>query len=262
MLDTAESSCQHATLFVETELRSGGVVLAYEGKAKRVTPRADGSVALHFKDDATAFNGKKHALFDGKGELNSKITELLFEWLETQGVRTQHLGRLDERTLHGTSVTIVPLEVVVRFRVAGSLEKRTGLPYGQRCTPPVIELYYKRDDLGDPLLCPDHVRLLAIADDALQEELRLQGAKIAVLLEAFFSEAGLELFDIKFEFGHSSDGTLLLADEISPDTCRLRDAKTGAIMDKDRFRKDEGDLMEGYREVYARLEGVPKREKV
>lgn len=229
---------------------------AYEGKAKLLTPRSETEIEVRFKDDATAFNGKKHAQFEGKGALNSIITEKLMTFLEGQGVKTQHLRRLDEVTLLARRVTIIPLEAIARFRVAGSLEKRTGLPYGHRCDPPVIEFYYKDDGLGDPMLNDDHIALLALADTETLGSLRAMTRSIAIELEAVFHRGGMDLFDIKFEFGRTPDGELILADEISPDTCRLRDQKDGTILDKDRFRKDQGDLLEGYREVLSRLERV------
>lgn len=228
-------------------------VTHYEGKAKLLTPRSDSEIEVRFKDDATAFNGKKHAVFPGKGELNSQITEELFGFLERRGIKTQHLGRIDENTLLAHRVTIIPIEAIARFRVAGSLQSRTGLPYGHRCDPPVIEFYYKDDALGDPMINDSHVALLALADSETVSELKTATLGIATELNTLFTRANFELFDIKFEFGRSAQGELLLADEISPDTCRLRDKKTGDVFDKDRFRKDLGDLLEGYREVYRRL---------
>ncbi|MEL6547583.1 MAG: phosphoribosylaminoimidazolesuccinocarboxamide synthase, partial [Myxococcota bacterium] len=153
-------------------------------------------------------------------------------------------------------VTIIPLEAIARFRVAGSLEKRTGLPYGHRCAPPVVEFYYKDDALGDPMLNDAHIALLNLADDDTVASLRAMTRSIAVELESLFARGEMDLYDIKFEFGRTAGGELILADEISPDTCRLRDRNDGSILDKDRFRKDQGDLIEGYREVLARLEKV------
>lgn len=230
--------------------------MAYEGKAKLLTARSESEIEVRFKDDATAFNGQKHAQFAGKGELNSKITELLFDYLEGRGVKTQHLGRIDERTLLARRVKIIPLEAVARFRVAGSLEKRTGLPYGHRCEPAIVEFYYKDDDLGDPMINDDHIALLELADADTVSSIRAMTRAIAVELESVFAKADLHLFDIKFEFGRTPDGELILADEISPDTCRLRDANDGGVYDKDRFRKDLGDLIEGYEEVHGRLKRV------
>ena len=225
---------------------------AYEGKAKRVTPLSPTEIAVYFKDDATAFNGQKHAQFAGKGELNSLMTEALFGFLEKSGVRTHHLGRIDARTLRARSLVMFPLEVVVRFKVAGSLEKRTGLAENTPCEPAVVELYLKNDALGDPILNDDHVRLLKAATPAEVSTLRQMALDAATKLKRLCDKAGLDLVDLKLEYG-KADGAILLADEISPDTARLRDAKTGTILDKDRFRRDLGDLMEGYREIWARL---------
>jgi phosphoribosylaminoimidazole-succinocarboxamide synthase len=226
---------------------------AYEGKAKRVIPRPAQEIAIFYKDDATAFNGQKHAQFAGKGALNSQITERLFHFLERSGLKTHHVGRLDERTLLARAATMFPLEVVVRFQVAGSLQKRTGLPENSVCEPPVVELYYKRDDLGDPILNDDHVRLLGVATPGEVEVLRRMALDAALKLRVLFDKAGIALVDLKFELGKTKDG-IVICDEISPDTCRFRDKKTGTILDKDRFRRDLGDLLEGYREVLARLD--------
>lgn len=227
----------------------------YEGKAKTVRFLDADSVEIYFKDDATAFDGKKHELFPGKGELNSRITELLFDYLEGRGVDTHHRGRLDERTLKADRVEIVPLEVVVRFRVAGSLQKRTGLEYLTRCDPPIVEFYFKRDDLGDPILNREHIRMLGLASDEELSELSGRAVEAAGHLRGLFAEAGIDLVDLKFEFGRSPRG-LLLADEISPDTCRFRDSETGEVLDKDLFRFGGGDLIGGYRTLLERLRGA------
>ena len=224
----------------------------FEGKAKIVRILDAGTVEIFYKDDATAFDGKQHEQFPGKGELNSEITELLFDYLEGRGVATHHRGRLDERTLAADRVGIVPLEVVVRFRVAGSLQKRTGLEYLTPCDPPIVEFYFKRDDLGDPLLNREHIRMLGLASDAEIAELADRAVEAADHLHRLFAGAGIDLVDLKFEFGRSSRG-LVLADEISPDTCRFRDSTTGEILDKDLFRFGGGDLMTGYRTLLERL---------
>lgn len=233
---------------------------SYEGKAKILTPRSEGEMNVQFKDDATAFNGKKHEVFPGKGALNSEASELLFNYLEERGVKTQHLGRADERTLIARRLTMIPLEAIARFRVAGSLEKRTGLAYGERCEPAVVEFYFKDDSLGDPMLNDDHVELLDLADRDTLATLRALTRSISLELQAVFDRAEIDLFDIKFEFGRDTAGDVVLGDEISPDTCRLRDQNDGAILDKDRFRKDQGDLLEGYRDVVSRLKRVLSEE--
>jgi phosphoribosylaminoimidazole-succinocarboxamide synthase len=234
---------------------TGPAVGTYEGKAKRVVPRSPNEIAIIYKDDATAFNGQKHAQFAGKGALNSQITERLFLFLEKNGIRTHHTGRLDAVTLLAKPAKMFPLEVVVRFQVAGSLQKRTGLPENSVCEPPVVELYYKRDDLGDPILNDDHIRLLAAATTDEVQTLRQMSLAAAEKLKQLFAAAGISLVDMKFEFGRTTDG-VVLCDEISPDTCRFRDQKTGLILDKDRFRRDLGDLLDGYREVLSRLDGA------
>jgi phosphoribosylaminoimidazole-succinocarboxamide synthase len=234
-----------------------GPAQTYEGKAKRVTPHSADEVAIFYKDSATAFNGQKYAEFAGKGELNSQITEKLFHFLEKSGVRTHHVGRLDARTLAAKRAQMFALEAVVRFRVAGSLQKRTGLAENTPCEPPVVEFYYKRDDLGDPIVNDDHIRLLGIATPEEVKTLQRLALEAALKLRKLFGAAGIELVDMKFEFGKTKDG-IVLADEISPDTCRFRDQQTGTILDKDRFRRDLGDLLEGYREVLSRLEGALK----
>ncbi|MBI5508711.1 MAG: phosphoribosylaminoimidazolesuccinocarboxamide synthase [Deltaproteobacteria bacterium] len=225
----------------------------YEGKAKRVTVRDDGDVEIYYKDDATAFNGQKHELFAGKGALNSQIAERLLVYLQQRGTPTHHVQRLDDRTLLAKRVKIFPLEVVVRFKVAGSLAKRTGLPDNTVCAPPIVETYYKRDDLGDPIVNDDHIRLLGIATPADVLTLRRMALKAALDLKALCDKAEIDLVDLKLEFGQSGAG-ILLADEVSPDTCRFRDKKTGSSLDKDVFRQGKGDLLSGYREVLQRFE--------
>jgi len=227
---------------------------SYEGKAKLVTPVDDAVVHIRFKDDATAFNGVKKDRFAGKGALNSQVSERVFRFLEDRGVATHHIERIDEVTLAARRVTIIPLEVVVRFQVAGSLQKRTGLEYGAAVEPPVVEFYFKRDDLGDPILAPDHIRLLGLASEAELEELRQRGLAAAGALRELMGQAGVDLVDIKFEFGRTPGGELVLADEVSPDTCRFRDRETGEILDKDLFRLDEGDLLTGYQRLLDRLD--------
>lgn len=227
---------------------------AYEGKAKRVVSQPDGVAHIYYKDDATAFNGARHELFEGKGTLNSQITERLFEYLAGHGIPTHHLGRVDERTLAAKWVDIIPIEAVVRYKVAGTLAKRTGLDHLTECDPPIIEMYYKRDDLGDPLINDDHVRQLGLATPMEVDWIRAMARQAADALRDLFLKAGIDLVDLKFEFGRTADGELVLADEVSPDTCRFRDLATGEILDKDLFRFDEGDLLAGYRKLLAHLD--------
>ncbi len=229
----------------------------YEGKAKRVRIFDDGLAEIEFKDDVTAGNGLKHAVFVGKGVLCCRMSELLLAYLQHSGTPTHFLRRSSLSTMTVRAVQIIPLEVVVRFEVAGSLEKRTGLPYRTPCVPPVYELYFKRDDLGDPLLNEHHVRLLNLATTDELRTIRELALSSATKLHALLQRAQLALIDLKFEIGRT-DSSLLLADEISPDTCRLRDVVTGQVLDKDVFRRDLAELLPTYQEVLRRLEQVPE----
>ena len=229
--------------------------LLYEGKAKKIftAERAD-EVVHYFKDDATAFNAQKRGTIVDKGIINNKVSERLFTLLEAEGIRTHFVKRLSDRELLTKKVTIVPVEVVVRNIIAGSLAKRLGLKEGDPIQPAIVEFYYKDDALGDPLVNDDHLRLMNIATPALLKDLRDLGHKINAVLKPFFAERQMQLVDFKLEFGvfHNK---LVLADEISPDTCRLWDMTTGDSMDKDRFRKDMGKIEEAYQEVLKRVCG-------
>ncbi|THJ20781.1 MAG: phosphoribosylaminoimidazolesuccinocarboxamide synthase [Nitrospira sp. CG24D] len=229
--------------------------LLYEGKAKKIftAERAD-EVVHYFKDDATAFNAQKRGTIVDKGIINNKVSERLFTLLETEGIRTHFVKRLSDREMLTKKVTIVPVEVVVRNIIAGSLAKRLGLKERDPIQPAIVEFYYKDDALGDPLVNDDHLRLMNIATPALLKDLRDLGHKINAVLKPFFAERQMQLVDFKLEFGvfHNK---LVLADEISPDTCRLWDMTTGDSMDKDRFRKDMGKIEEAYQEVLKRVCG-------
>jgi phosphoribosylaminoimidazole-succinocarboxamide synthase len=229
--------------------------LLYEGKAKKIftAERAD-EVVHYFKDDATAFNAQKRGTIVDKGIINNKVSERLFTLLEAEGIRTHFVKRLSDREMLTKKVTIVPVEVVVRNIIAGSLAKRLGLKEGDPIQPAIVEFYYKDDALGDPLVNDDHLRLMNIATPALLKDLRDLGHKINAVLKPFFAERQVQLVDFKLEFGvfHNK---LVLADEISPDTCRLWDVVTGESMDKDRFRKDMGKIEEAYQEVLKRVCG-------
>ena len=229
--------------------------LLYEGKAKKIftAERAD-EVVHYFKDDATAFNAQKRGTIVEKGIINNKISERLFVLLEDEGIRTHFVKRLSDREMLTKKVTIVPVEVVVRNIVAGSLAKRLGLKEGDAIEPAIVEFYYKNDALGDPLVNDDHLRLMNVATPALLKDLRELGHKVNAVLKPFFAERKIQLVDFKLEFGvfHNK---LVLADEISPDTCRLWDMSTGESMDKDRFRKDMGKIEEAYQEVLKRVCG-------
>lgn len=229
--------------------------LLYEGKAKKVfaTEHPD-HVIQYFKDDATAFNAQKRGTIVEKGVVNNRVSERLFQLLEQAGIRTHFVERLSEREMLTKKVRIVPIEVVVRNVVAGSLAKRLGLKEGTRIDPPIVEFYYKDDALGDPLVNDDHLRLLNVATPGVLRELRELGHAVNHVLNPFFVERKMQLVDFKLEFGvfHNK---LILADEISPDTCRLWDMATGESMDKDRFRKDMGKIEEAYQEVLKRVCG-------
>ena len=229
--------------------------LLYEGKAKKVlsTDKPD-QVVQYFKDDATAFNAQKRGTIVGKGVINNKVSERLFRLLEQAGVPTHFIERLSDRELLTKKVTIIPVEVVVRNVVAGSLAKRLGLKEGDPIEPAIVEWYYKNDALGDPLIADEHIRLLKLATPEQITEIKRLAVKVNTLLQPFFRERQMILVDFKLEFG-MHNGKLILADEISPDTCRFWDQTTKESMDKDRFRKDLGKIEEAYWEVLKRVCG-------
>ncbi len=232
--------------------------IIYEGKAKRLYPTDNPlEVLMEFKDDATAFNGKKKAVFDNKGRINKQITLLLYQFLEKAGVQTHFVRDHDETKMIVQRVDIIPIEFVVRNVVAGSLSKRIGLEEGAALTRPIVEYYYKNDDLGDPMIAPDHIRALNLATDDELERIRDEALTINRLLTGFFRDAGLRLVDFKVEFGrrHPDLQDIVLADEISPDTCRIWDLETNEILDKDRFRRDLGQVMESYQRIWERISG-------
>ncbi|WP_243291023.1 phosphoribosylaminoimidazolesuccinocarboxamide synthase [Bacillus sp. FJAT-47783] len=231
--------------------------LLYEGKAKKIYKTDDPEVLyVTYKDSATAFNGEKKAEIAGKGVLNNEITCLLFEKLTEAGVPTHFIKRLSPYEQLVQRVSIIPLEVVVRNVVAGSLSKRLGIEEGTVIEKPVIEYYYKNDDLGDPLINKAHIELLNVATDEQLNEIEKIALKVNTILLEHFKNCGVNLVDFKLEFGVTSDGTLILADEISPDTCRLWDAKTNEKLDKDVFRRDIGNLTDAYTEILKRLGGT------
>jgi phosphoribosylaminoimidazole-succinocarboxamide synthase len=229
--------------------------LLYEGKAKKVfaTDKPD-QVVQYFKDDATAFNAQKRGTIVGKGVINNKVSERLFRLLEQAGVPTHFVERLSDRELLTKKVMIVPVEVVVRNVVAGSLAKRLGLKEGDPIEPAIVEWYYKNDALGDPLIADEHIRLLKLATPEQLVEMKRLALHVNRVLRPFFRERQMILVDFKLEFG-VYNGQLILADEISPDTCRFWDQTTKESMDKDRFRKDLGKIEEAYQEVLKRVCG-------
>ncbi|MDD7464011.1 MAG: phosphoribosylaminoimidazolesuccinocarboxamide synthase [Anaerococcus sp.] len=228
----------------------------YEGKAKEVyaTDNAEEYI-IRYKDDATAGNGEKRAVIEGKGELNLAITTLIFEMLEKNGIKTHYIETLNSTDMRVKKVEILPLEVIVRNATAGSFAKRYGVEEGTFFDHPTFELSYKNDDLGDPLMCEDHAIALGLITKDEYDYLKKETLKINELLKDFFMKINLKLVDFKIEFGKTSDGEIILADEISPDTCRLWDKDTNKKLDKDIFRRDLGDLTEGYKEVLKRMRG-------
>ena len=227
----------------------------YEGKAKRLYKTDDENVLrMEYKDDATAFNALKKAQFENKGKLNKAITLLLYKMLEEQMVPTHHVGDLDDTNLLVKAVDILQVEVIVRNVAAGSFCKRMGVEEGKDFQVPIVEFSYKSDELGDPLINDDYARELGLATPEECQFLKEQALVINDVLCEFFAECGLKLVDFKIEFGRTRDThEIVLADEISPDTCRLWDLETGKKMDKDRFRQDLGDVMQGYEEVLSRI---------
>lgn len=230
----------------------------YEGKAKVLYPTDDPNVLLtYFKDDATAFNAQKRGNILGKGEINCAISTYLFKLLEQNGILTHFIDCPSPREMRVQAVKIVPLEVVVRNIAAGSLCQQTGLDLGTVLKQPLVEFYYKNDALGDPLLTRDRLLLLELATPEQVERLTEMALQINQILSNFFADCGITLVDFKLEFGLNSDQTLLLADEISPDTCRLwnRDSTDPKqrVLDKDRFRHDLGDVEAAYQQVLERI---------
>ena len=229
-------------------------MLLYEGKAKQVySTENENEYVVYYKDDATAFNGEKKASIQSKGILNNKICTIMFETLEKAGIKTHFIKALSDREQLVKKVTILPLEVIIRNITAGSFCKRYGVEEGIVLDKPIFEMSYKNDEFGDPLLNDDHAVALKLATREEIEFLRNQTLKINEIMKRFFLKMDLKLVDFKLEFGKDSDGKIILADEISPDTCRLWDVNTNEKLDKDRFRRDLGDLVEGYEEVLARL---------
>jgi phosphoribosylaminoimidazole-succinocarboxamide synthase len=227
----------------------------YEGKAKKVYAviGADDQVLIHYKDDATAFNGEKKGQIEDKGVMNNKIASGLFELLEKSGVPTHFIARLNDRDMLCKKVTIVPLEVIVRNVAAGSMAKRLGLTEGTALKTTVFELSYKDDALGDPLINDYHAVAIGVSTFEEIEKIKTLTFKINEVLSAFFLKKGIRLIDFKLEFGKTATGGLVLADEISPDTCRFWDARTNEKLDKDRFRRDLGNVKEAYIEILNRI---------
>ncbi len=228
----------------------------YEGKAKKVYATDDPNLCIvDYKDDATAFDGKKKGTIVGKGVINNRVTNHLMKLLETKGVPTHFVEEISDRETVVKKVTIIPLEVIVRNIAAGSLSKRLGLEEGYRMGKTVLEYSYKDDDLGDPMINDYHIFAMEFATPEELELIAGYSFKVNEVLTEYLKDLGIELVDFKLEYGKTTDGTIVLADEISPDTCRFWDSETGKKLDKDRFRRDLGGVEDAYNEIMARLLG-------
>ncbi|MBL0389233.1 phosphoribosylaminoimidazolesuccinocarboxamide synthase [Tumebacillus sp. ITR2] len=231
--------------------------MLYEGKAKKVyiTDQADLYI-VEYKDDATAFNGDKKGQITGKGQLNNAISTIFMEMLNERGIPTHFVEKLNDREQLVKKVEIILLEVVVRNVAAGSLAKRLGMPEGTVLPKTVVEFYYKDDSLGDPLINDSHIEVLELATPETVKQLEVYGRQINDILVDYMKQRNVILVDFKLEFGITPSGEVILADEISPDTCRFWDADTKEKLDKDRFRRDMGGVEEAYQEMLKRLGGV------
>jgi len=230
--------------------------MMYEGKAKQVfQTENENEVLIRYKDDATAFNGEKKGQIVGKGEINNSITSILFALLEEKGIKTHFIKKINERDQLCRSVEIVMVEVIVRNIIAGSMAKRVGIEEGTVPSNTIFEICYKNDDFGDPLINDHHAVAMGLATYEELDKMYKMTATINDILRNFFDDLGITLVDFKLEFGRTKEGELILADEISPDTCRLWDKKTGEKLDKDRFRRDLGNIEDAYKEILSRLGG-------
>lgn len=228
----------------------------YEGKAKKVFATDDANILLvSYKDDATAFNGLKKGTITGKGTINNRVTNYMMQLLEKEGVPTHFVKELSDRETLVKKVTIVPLEVIIRNISAGSFSKRYGVEEGIVFDEPTIEFSYKNDDLGDPLINDYHAIALKLATREEIETIKSMAFKVNEVMKKFFKNLKVDLVDFKLEFGRLSDGTIVLADEISPDTCRFWDSETHEKLDKDRFRRDLGNVEDAYKEMMKRILG-------
>ena len=228
--------------------------MMYEGKAKQVYASEDPNlVIIHYKDDATAFNGLKKASISNKGVLNNKITTILFQQLNQRGIRTHWVETLNDRDQLCRKVSIVPLEVIVRNVVAGSMAKKFGIEEGTVLKEPVFEICYKNDELGDPMINDTHAGGLGFATRDELDQIYAITSQVNEALKEIFDQINIRLIDFKLEFGKDSEGQILLADEISPDTCRFWEKGTDKKLDKDRFRRELGDVIGAYEEIYGRL---------
>ncbi|MBM7582124.1 phosphoribosylaminoimidazole-succinocarboxamide synthase [Caldicoprobacter guelmensis] len=227
----------------------------YEGKAKKVYATDDPNyVIVEYKDDATAFNGLKRGTIVGKGVVNNKVSNHLFQLLEKRGIPTHYVQELNDRETLVKKVQIIPVEVIVRNRAAGSLSKRLGLPEGTKLKTTVLEYCYKNDELGDPMVNEYHIYAMELATKEEMDKIANMSLKVNQILSDYLKDVNVELIDFKLEFGRFN-GEVILADEISPDTCRFWDTRTGEKLDKDRFRRDLGNVEEAYQEILNRLMG-------
>lgn len=230
-------------------------IMLYEGKGKKLFATSDENVVIaEFKDDLTAFNAEKKGTESGKGALNCRISTLLFTLLEKEGIKTHFMKQLNDNEMLCKKVSIIPIEVVTRNIATGSLTKRLGIKEGSILAYPLVEFYYKDDALGDPLINDEHCEILGLVKTRDELEiLKTQARKINEILKAFFDKRELKLVDFKLEFGRDNEGNIILADEISPDSCRFWDKNTNQKLDKDRFRQDLGSVKVAYEEVLRRI---------
>jgi len=234
---------------------SSSTDLIYEGKAKKIfnIPGEPDHVLMEFKDSLTAFNAQKKGSFQSKGIINRDIAALIFKELSKHGIISHFIDNVGERGMKTQRVEIIPLEVVIRNVLAGSTAKKMGIDEGRKLENPLVEFYFKKDELNDPFVSDDQILAFKITDSKTIYELKRQALEVNKVLISLFQEIGIQLIDFKIEFGRTKAGTILLADEITPDCCRLWDLKTGEKMDKDRFRRDLGDVDQYYQEVLKRL---------
>ena len=226
----------------------------YEGKAKIIyATDSDNLVIQYFKDDTTAFDGAKKEVLEDKGVINCFISTVIFEYLEKHGVKTHFVERISPREMLVKKCEIIPVEIVVRNVAAGSFSRRYGIAQGTPLKEPLVEYFYKNDQLHDPMVCPNHVYLFGWATREELGEMTKTALKVNEVLKEFFDKIDIQLVDFKLEFG-KHNGEILLADEITPDSSRLWDKSSGEVLDKDRFRKDMGKVVESYREIYRRIE--------
>ncbi len=228
--------------------------MLYEGKAKKIyATDKENEVIVYYKDDATAFNGEKKGSIEDKGQFNNDITSIIFKMLEKNGIKTHFIEKLNDREQLCKKVSIVPLEVIVRNVAAGSMAKRLGIEEGTPLKTTVFEISYKNDELGDPLINDYHAVAIGATTFEELQEIYAMTDKINELLKKFFASVNINLIDFKIEFGKTDDGKIVLADEISPDTCRFWDATTNEKLDKDRFRRDLGNVRGAYQEILSRM---------